>query len=449
MVDQVNFAAAAELAQLTAAGVATDRAWIALHNADSRPPAATLPALAAVLGREPQARVVQQSATFTANLAPAGGRRVGWVATGAGVVQSRWTLVREIPRLRRQAADPAGSVVGALRRAWPVPARGPVHRARRAAHPDGERGSCAGVPAQRGRNADHAGASARRRRDAVFGSRTGPPTPAVVLLLPRLPALPAADRRRPPGHPVVAVVARGPGTGAGRGLGRPVTGPRRRLDAPAAVPPTRPGAPRRRGGRLLLRGRPARGDRPQAARSSTGPPPRSRPCGAPRRGARRRRRADLGRAWPTPPTDPDHRGLRDEWTSTAGADSRARSGSPARSSGVPGSHSHPRAWAYAAAAAAAPPRAHRPRAWCPALGVRGDGSPMRWASASAIRRVTARQVKPQRVTSTPSSSRRRAWSRDAWLRLARCPFKVVRPPGAGAGAEPAGSASSTGSSFMP
>src|ERR1700690_1896661 len=49
MASQVNHAAAAELARLTADGIDPVRIWLALYNADSRPAARTLPALAGLL----------------------------------------------------------------------------------------------------------------------------------------------------------------------------------------------------------------------------------------------------------------------------------------------------------------------------------------------------------------------------------------------------------------
>jgi Glycosyl transferase family group 2 len=51
-----------------------------------------------VLDTHPDARIVQQSAVFTRSLG------AGLLTDGAAMLQSRWTLAREIPRLRRQAA---------------------------------------------------------------------------------------------------------------------------------------------------------------------------------------------------------------------------------------------------------------------------------------------------------------------------------------------------------
>jgi hypothetical protein len=116
MVQQINLAARAETARLTAVGIEQARLWIAVYNADSRPDPPTLPAAAAIIGRGQRlgrpVQVVQQSALFTANLPslPGGGR--GAFLTGAALLQSRWTLAREIPRLSRQARQ-AGS------RWWP------------------------------------------------------------------------------------------------------------------------------------------------------------------------------------------------------------------------------------------------------------------------------------------------------------------------------------------
>lgn len=100
MVHQINAVVTAELRQLTDSGVSPDQVWIGVYNADSRPHPGTLTALAAVDG----ARVVQQSALFTVTDTVTGG--VGRaVCDGAALLQSRWTLAREIPRLRAQAAQ--------------------------------------------------------------------------------------------------------------------------------------------------------------------------------------------------------------------------------------------------------------------------------------------------------------------------------------------------------
>lgn len=99
MVQQINTAVAAELHRLTTDGITPDDVWIGVYNADSRPHPDTLSALAAC---PPDSRVVQQSALFTVDSpSPDRCRRV--FTTGAALLQSRWTLAREIPRLRAQA----------------------------------------------------------------------------------------------------------------------------------------------------------------------------------------------------------------------------------------------------------------------------------------------------------------------------------------------------------
>jgi hypothetical protein len=98
MAGQVNYAARAELARLSAAGIDPARVWIAVYNADSQPAAATLPAVTRLLGAYPDAQIIQQPAIFTRSLCG------NVAANGAALLQSRWTLAREIPRLRRQAA---------------------------------------------------------------------------------------------------------------------------------------------------------------------------------------------------------------------------------------------------------------------------------------------------------------------------------------------------------
>ncbi|MGH3719621.1 MAG: hypothetical protein ACRDRI_12455 [Pseudonocardiaceae bacterium] len=107
MVHQVNFAAHAELARLAEDGIDPQQVWLAVYNADSRPHPATLDVLAHVTRGSPQQgpRIVQQSALFTTNLRafPPGAR--GAVLAGVALLQSRWTLAREVPRLRRQAGQ--------------------------------------------------------------------------------------------------------------------------------------------------------------------------------------------------------------------------------------------------------------------------------------------------------------------------------------------------------
>jgi len=105
MVDQVNFAARAELARLTEDGVDPQLVWVAVYNADSRPGPATLDSVTRFADGSPPPRIVQQSAVFTSNLhAFLPGVR-GAVLSGVALLQSRWTLAREIPRLRRQACQ--------------------------------------------------------------------------------------------------------------------------------------------------------------------------------------------------------------------------------------------------------------------------------------------------------------------------------------------------------
>ena len=109
MVQQLNYAIRAETGRVRAAGDSLERLFLVIYNADSRPHPATLRAAAALItGRENApggpARLIQQSAVFTANMVGLGGGLPGMVLAGAGWLQSRWTLSREIPRLRRQAA---------------------------------------------------------------------------------------------------------------------------------------------------------------------------------------------------------------------------------------------------------------------------------------------------------------------------------------------------------
>jgi len=109
MADQVNHAAAGELGRLTRAGIDSARVWLAVYNADSEPSPATLPSLAGLLDADPGTQIVQQPAVFTRGLG------AGPAADGLALLQSRWTLAREIPRLRHQAVHArAASALGRL-----------------------------------------------------------------------------------------------------------------------------------------------------------------------------------------------------------------------------------------------------------------------------------------------------------------------------------------------
>ncbi|MEV4416199.1 glycosyltransferase [Catellatospora sp. NPDC049609] len=99
MADQINYAAQVELARLAADGVPLTSVFVAVYNADSRPDPATLPTVAAAAAQG-DVRIAQQSALFTTGLG-----QHGLVADGIALMQSRWTLAREIPRLRRQASQ--------------------------------------------------------------------------------------------------------------------------------------------------------------------------------------------------------------------------------------------------------------------------------------------------------------------------------------------------------
>ncbi len=113
MVHQVNFAAHSELARLAEDGVDPRQVWVAVYNADSRPHPATLDAVADLAGSALQQgpRIVQQSALFTNNLHSFPRGAQGAVLAGAALLQSRWTLAREVPLLRRQARQARSSSV--------------------------------------------------------------------------------------------------------------------------------------------------------------------------------------------------------------------------------------------------------------------------------------------------------------------------------------------------
>jgi hypothetical protein len=108
MVQQLNYAIRGETERALAGGTGLDELFFAIYNADSRPHPGTLRAAAALIAAHADApggpaRLIQQSAVFTANLADLPPGLAGAVLEGAGWLQSRWTMSREIPRLRRQA----------------------------------------------------------------------------------------------------------------------------------------------------------------------------------------------------------------------------------------------------------------------------------------------------------------------------------------------------------
>ncbi|HEY2579268.1 MAG TPA: glycosyltransferase family 2 protein [Streptosporangiaceae bacterium] len=109
MVQQLNYAIRNETERARAAGTGMNELFFVIYNADSRPHPDTLRAAAALIAAREHApsgpaRLIQQSAVFTANFADLPPGLAGAVLEGAGWLQSRWTMSREIPRLRRQAA---------------------------------------------------------------------------------------------------------------------------------------------------------------------------------------------------------------------------------------------------------------------------------------------------------------------------------------------------------
>ncbi|ONH51350.1 hypothetical protein CcI49_35995 [Frankia sp. CcI49] len=122
MADQVNHAARVELDRLAADGVDTNWVYLAQYTADSRPDPATLNVAAHRIADLHQAtgqppRVLQQSALFLANLSTFPTGPAGRYLTGAALLQSRWSLAREIPTWRRHRR-PAATRTG-LRLRWP------------------------------------------------------------------------------------------------------------------------------------------------------------------------------------------------------------------------------------------------------------------------------------------------------------------------------------------
>jgi len=108
MVQQLNYAIRGETERALAEGTSPETLFFVIYNADSRPHPGTLRSAAALIAASADApggpaRLIQQSAVFTANLADLPPGLAGVVLEGAGWLQSRWTMSREIPRLRRQA----------------------------------------------------------------------------------------------------------------------------------------------------------------------------------------------------------------------------------------------------------------------------------------------------------------------------------------------------------
>jgi hypothetical protein len=108
MVQQLNYAIHAETQRALAESAGLDELFFVIYNADSRPHPDTLRAAARLIAAHQDApggpaRLIQQSTVFTANLPDLPPGLPGTVLEGAAWLQSRWTMSREIPRLRRQA----------------------------------------------------------------------------------------------------------------------------------------------------------------------------------------------------------------------------------------------------------------------------------------------------------------------------------------------------------
>ncbi len=110
MVQQLNYAIRAETGRVRRPGTALERLFLVIYNADSRPHPATLRAAAALIAgirnapggpgaADPAVGGVHREHRGLAAGLP------GMVLAGAGWLQSRWTLSREIPRLRSQAGN--------------------------------------------------------------------------------------------------------------------------------------------------------------------------------------------------------------------------------------------------------------------------------------------------------------------------------------------------------
>jgi hypothetical protein len=96
--------------------------YLAQYTADSRPDPDTLTVAARRISDLHQAagqppRVLQQSALFLANLPTFPTGPAGWYLTGAALLQSRWSLAREIPTWRHHRHPPATRIGLPLR--WP------------------------------------------------------------------------------------------------------------------------------------------------------------------------------------------------------------------------------------------------------------------------------------------------------------------------------------------
>ncbi|MDQ1295437.1 MAG: hypothetical protein QG608_3322 [Actinomycetota bacterium] len=99
MAHQVNYAVDQFLKEIPADQ--RQKWWVGLYNADSRPDPDALNKVSQAAA-EDGCVIVQQSALFTANITSMPRSFSGLIASGAAVLQSRWTLAREIPRLRAQ-----------------------------------------------------------------------------------------------------------------------------------------------------------------------------------------------------------------------------------------------------------------------------------------------------------------------------------------------------------
>lgn len=105
MADQVNYAVTHFLGESE-----YEDAFFALYNADSRPNPSTLTVVAEQININTEAyaiapRVIQQSSLFTLNYNDLANSPSGYVLKAAAMFQSKWTLVHELTRLRRQSLN--------------------------------------------------------------------------------------------------------------------------------------------------------------------------------------------------------------------------------------------------------------------------------------------------------------------------------------------------------
>jgi len=108
MARQINYAVQQELQYRSRSDLEKRLTYVTIYNADSQPSLHTLKSVIGLIKSHstdvdcwPQ--VIQQSALFAGNIAGFAKSPQGYVLRGLSLLQTRWTLTREIPRLIRQS----------------------------------------------------------------------------------------------------------------------------------------------------------------------------------------------------------------------------------------------------------------------------------------------------------------------------------------------------------